>query len=504
MTKRANWAGLLISLLGVLAAWLVSSRIYEDIPHLEDEIAYVWQARVFASGQITLPAVEFDQEFLVPFVVNHNGLRFGKYPPGWPLVLALGILLGLRSLVNPLLAGISIWLTYRLGQRLFGPLVGLLAALLTLTSPFFLLNSGSLLSHPLGLALALGFSLTWLSAFDQKNTQPQNWLAVLAAACLGFLALTRPMTAIGIGLPYGVHAAWILLRGSRSERQRVLLFGLSALIFSSTLFVWQYLVTGDPLLNPYTLWWPYDIIGFGPGHGVSPNGHTLAAALRNTEFSLMVGWFDLFGWGGLSWLLLPFGAWAARRSGPAWLSGLIYPALVFVYLAYWVGSWLYGPRYFYEGLAGLAIFSAAGAAWLAGWLNPPQTAALAGSGRRVRALGVTALLAGLIGFNLLFYLPVRLASMTNLYGINQAVLAPFQTPVFQNLGPALILVESPRWMGYAGLLELQAPDLSSPLIFAWSSGPKLDAVMAAHFKGQRRVFTYTAGQPDSLKELIIP
>ena len=501
MMRRTNGIGLLLALLAIVAAWLVSSRVYEGVPHLEDEVAYVWQAQVFASGHITLPAVEFDQEFLVPFVVTHNGVRFGKYPPGWPLVLALGVLTGMRSLVNPLLAGLSVWLTYCLGKRLFSPRVGLLAAALTLTSPFFLLNSASLLSHPLGLALALGFSLAWINAFDQNNSPRQKWLAVFAAAaCLGFLALTRPMTAVGIALPYGLHAAWILLRGSRSDKVRVLVFGLTALLISSSLFGWQYLVTGDPLLNPYTLWWPYDIIGFGPGHGVNPSGHTLQSGIENTLFSLTVGWYDLFGWGSLSWILLPFGMWAARRNGPAWLSGAIYPALVFVYLAYWVGSWLYGPRYFYEGLAGLAIFTAAGAEWLAGW-----TAGLAPNpGLRARALGVTALLTGLIGFNLLFYLPVRLASMTDLYGINQGLLAPFQTSEAQKLTPALILVESPRWMGYAGLLELQSPDLSSPFIFAWSSGPVIDARMAARFKDQRRIFTYIAGQPESLKELILP
>jgi hypothetical protein len=63
------------------------------------------------------------------------------------------------------LAGLGIWLTYRLGRRFFSPAVGLLAAGLTLSSPFFLLNSGSLLSHPLGMVLAAAFALAWLELF---------------------------------------------------------------------------------------------------------------------------------------------------------------------------------------------------------------------------------------------------------------------------------------------------------------------------------------------------
>jgi len=39
---------------------------------------------------------------------------------------------------------------------------------------------------------------------------------------------------------------------------------------------------------------------------------------------------------------------------------LVFPSLVVVYLAYWIGSSLFGPRYFYEGLYSLTVFSAAG------------------------------------------------------------------------------------------------------------------------------------------------
>jgi 4-amino-4-deoxy-L-arabinose transferase-like glycosyltransferase len=107
--------------------------------------------------------------FLVPFVVDYEGQRFGKYPLGWPAMLALGIALGARSLVNPLLAGLGVWLTYRLGKRTLGETVGLLAAGLTLTSPFFLLNSGSLLS-PFGLVTAAFALAGWMPGTPDCGT----------------------------------------------------------------------------------------------------------------------------------------------------------------------------------------------------------------------------------------------------------------------------------------------------------------------------------------------
>ena len=52
------------------------------MPHLEDEIAYVWQAQALAGGAIKLPSPPEPKSFLVPFVVDYDGFRFGKYPPG--------------------------------------------------------------------------------------------------------------------------------------------------------------------------------------------------------------------------------------------------------------------------------------------------------------------------------------------------------------------------------------------------------------------------------------
>ena len=101
--RKAEWIALFISLAGVAAAYLVAVRVFEAVPHVEDEMAYVWQAKVLAHGQMTAPTPPEPQSMYVPFVVDANGHRSAKYPPGWPMVLALGILLGIRTWVNPLL-----------------------------------------------------------------------------------------------------------------------------------------------------------------------------------------------------------------------------------------------------------------------------------------------------------------------------------------------------------------------------------------------------------------
>ncbi|MGD8750859.1 MAG: glycosyltransferase family 39 protein, partial [Anaerolineales bacterium] len=287
---RADRIALLLSLFAVGISILVSARIFERMPHLEDEFAYVWQAEVIAEGHLTIPSPPHPKSFLVPFVVDENGRRFGKYPLGWPVVLSFGVQLGMRHLVNSLLAGLAVWLTYRLGKKALGETVGLLAALLTLSSPFFLMNSGSLLSHPWGLFLSAAFVVAWLDSTSERDSPPK-WLTTLTAGLtLGVLALSRPFTMLGIALPFSIHGLVLLVRADRSIRRRVLYIGVIALVISSIHFLWQYALTGDALLNPYTLWWDYDKVGFGPGHGVTEVGHNLSLARINTKFSLQVGY----------------------------------------------------------------------------------------------------------------------------------------------------------------------------------------------------------------------
>jgi hypothetical protein len=504
MTRRiklplADLLALLLSLTAVFASYLIADRIYQRLPHIEDEMAYVWQAEVAAHGQLTIPSPPEPGRFMVPFVVDYHSQRFGKYPPGWPALLAFGVLLGARVWVNPLLAGLAVWLTYRLGQKLLGEAAGLLAALLTLISPFFLVNSGSLLSHPWALVLGLAFTLAWLDTFDLSPSGSTDqaatvlkWLTVpVAGFSLGVLALTRPLTAVGLALPFGLHGLFLLWRGDGAVRRRVLTVGALALGVAALLFAWQFAVTGDPLRNPYTLWWKYDKIGFGPGHGNMPGGHNLHYAWINLKSSLRSGWRDLFGWGNLSWLFLPAGLWAIRKNRGMYLVASIPLALVLVYLTYWIGSSLFGPRYYFEGLPGLTLTTAAGIMWLLDWPRRYEN-----NWRLMRSFVTLMLSLSLAGYNLVGFLPQRLESMYGLYGVLRARMQPFLTQQAQELTPAVVIVHiESKWTDYGTLLDLENPWLTSPFIFALGGDKKTTAVLAADFP-ERTIINYYTKQPE--------
>jgi 4-amino-4-deoxy-L-arabinose transferase-like glycosyltransferase len=506
MTRSSQIAALL-SFAAVFITYWVSEQAYERLPHLEDEIAYVWQAQVLAKGEIAIPSPPHAESFYVPFVVDYHGLRFSKYPPGWPMILALGMVIGVSAWVNPILAGLNLWLTFRLGQRIFDERTALLAAFLMLTSPFFLLVSGSLLSHSWSLFLCLALTSAWLDLFirhgDLSNpaTQAQNpkhtvhvlIKVFVAGLCMGALALTRPLTAVAVGLPFLIHGLTLLYLADWNIRRKVLTIGFITAAVSAILPVWQFELTGDPFINLYTLWYPYDKLGFGSDIGTQSTGHNLFWSLNNFVLSAVAGSRDLFGWAGLSWLFIPVGLWAARRKASIKLLVGVSFGLVLAYTIYWISPNRFGPRYYYESIFCLCLLTAAGIAWC---MDASNRATASGTLRT----GLLLLVIALIGYNLFVYIPGRFETMRDVYGISRAQQAPFLTPEIQKLAPVLVIVHTENWSDYAGLLPLEDPWLTSPFIFAHQPDRMVDTIDPQDFPDRKIVHYY----PDTMEVTLAP
>jgi len=289
-------------------------------------------------------------------------------------------------------------------------------------------------------------------------------------------------------LPFFVWGLVLFWRGGARPRWTLIVMGAIAVLVGALLLVWQFAVTGNALTDPYTLWWSFDRLGFGPGIGTDPGGHTFVRGLIDAQTMLKAAAGDLFGWGHLSWLFLPFGIWAIRKNRPAWLVASVFPSLVLVYMIYWAEVVRYGPRYYYEGLYSVTLISAAGILWLAERLR-------ARVGRTAGAVVIALVTGGLIFYNFSTYLPARLDLIYGLYGIHRVQLDPFLTPEARAQTPALVIVHQQNsWTDYAGLLELEDPWLTSPFIFAWSISPEVDAQTAADYP-DRRIIQYYPNQP---------
>ncbi|MBV8718722.1 MAG: hypothetical protein JOZ65_26960 [Chloroflexi bacterium] len=471
------WVERLIGL-GALGLWLVSAalvsvREFQQLPHILDAVSYTFQAGLFASGQLALPAPPQLDAFRGPFTVLWQGHLFSQYPPGAPAVYALGKTIGLEWLVGPLACSVLIGATAWTARTLFGLAEALTVLAAGVISPFVLFQAGSYLSHP----VAAGLLALALAAFVAgERTTHARWYAV-CGALLGAAFVAREVASVLFALPFGVR---LLAKHRWNALASVVAFGLP---FVVAYLVYNLRQTGNPLVLPRMLFDASDHFGFGDGIGFHTR-HTLAAGLANTDELLTILQFDAFGWPPLvlfGLIGVPFLLGRPPRSqagyggvrveqadtGRAWdwlaLGGFF--AFVLAYVGYFYHGVALGPRYYFEAMPWLLLLAARGASALASlarsWLAP-------------------VVLLGLLCLNTFaFYLPAELARREDMSGLPGAppLVLEFVEPTL--FGPRLsgvpdnaLVLASDWWIYNTALAPLNCPRLPDcPVLFALATTP---------------------------------
>lgn len=155
------------------------------------------------------------------------------YAPGLPLLMAAATVLGACGpfLVVPLLAGLTVWLTFLLGRRMAGPWAGFLAAIFAATSPVVVFQSMWPMSDIPVAALWTGAVLAALGDRRRSALAAGSW----TAAAL----LVRPNLPL-IPLVLFAH----LVRSSRGSERWIRL----------ALFCAPVAVAGTAIAVLYTAW----------------------------------------------------------------------------------------------------------------------------------------------------------------------------------------------------------------------------------------------------------
>lgn len=385
--RHARLAVLLAALVGVVLARVLERVALGDMPHVMDEIAYTFQAKLFAAGKLRAPEALPRAAFTTWFLED-RGSRYGIFPPGWPAVLAIGEKLGLAAWVNPLLHGVTVLLVGRAGRRAGGSLVAVVAAVLYATSPQAVLLAASRMSHAL-VACAAAVILVFVAELvilAEGEEPPHPRLAAAAGLALGVAAATRPLCGtilgafLGLGLLLAARAQVLPLR---ALLVRTLTAGLATLPPALGLLAFNHALTGSALRFPQMAYFdehlaPADLpffqyrkgcnaLGLGAGHGcdltVHDARHTLANALSNLGDNMT------------AWLLLACGpllvvglASALARKETRRRAGLfvLVPALsVVLYALYWHGGTCFGARFYQSALPAMMVVVALGAVALA-------------------------------------------------------------------------------------------------------------------------------------------
>ena len=383
---------------------LFSALVFERVPHVNDEIAYLFQARLYQSGRLYAPSPCAREFFDFPHIIN-NGKWYSIYPPGYPLLLVPGLLVHAPWLLNPVLAALAIVLIFLLGKEIYGREVGRLAALLAAVSPWFLLMSSTLMSH----TSSLFFNTLFLLLLFRFLRRPSPGLGLAAGASWGIAFLIRPLNALFFSLVFLVYFALRLLRRpADGARRKAIALPVAALVSIGILLLYNELTTGSPFQMGYLeRYGPSYSVVFGRAATMDSDFTPLAGAIQMTE-NLRALNSDLFGWPLSSFLaMLPL-LWLTRlnpgdrKRDLLLLSGI--GCLVVAFSFFWGAFVFIGARMLFDALPLFLLLSARGIVEIPGLVGRIAPGLPGSAVKKTAAL----ILSGLAAYAFALYLPHRL------------------------------------------------------------------------------------------------
>lgn len=444
------------------AAAAASWFVYRSYPLSMDEYAPWLQAKAFAAGHLTGQIPPALLARFVPFFrdyfldVSRDGRIVEAYWPGFALLLAPFMRLGVPWLLNPLIGAASLALLWHLARRLLGERAAAWVLLLTLASPAFLANAISFYS----MSAHLLFSLLFAALLIDGPTPGRAFLAGL----VGSFALT-----LHNPFPHALFAApWFLWMARQPRRRHLaaLLLGYVPLGLLLGVGWWQLrasILSSNPL---------------GGGHSVPLS--TMVAHAFEMAFALpsapqlwarLAGFVKLVLWASPGLLALAcIGAAAVLRDPkpertPLRLLTLSGVATLGAYLLVpWDQGHGWGYRYFHSAWGVLPILA-----------SVPMLAKAPGADRALRAVLGAALASVVLST------PLRLHQMSRFIGRHLA-----QLP---SAPPTRFSVTFVRpWRGFYTIdMVHNDPFLDSDRWMLYSHGDAEDALFARRLSASARV-----------------
>jgi hypothetical protein len=356
---------------------LVSWFVFDHIPHVQDTVAQLFQAKLFAAGRLYLPSPPLPQFFDLMHVIN-DGRWYSQYPPGHPLLLMLGVLVRAPWIINPLLGTMTVVTIYHLGREVYDEPTARLATLLACLSPFLIFMSSEFMNHSSALLFTSLFLLFFARSvrspqFAVRSSQSPVLSSLLAGLCLGMVVLIRPFTALLIAVPFVVAAlvmlsrspqpAFIVHRSSFRAPQSVvrwLLMLLGGALMFGVLLLYNYLTNGNAFKLGYTAEYGASHT-VGLGQGAFGEVLTLPKAFLETNLDLnaLNRYLFEFPIPSLLFIAVLF-AFGRRRKWDFLLLSTIVMLVGGYFFYFWHSTVLFGPRWEYESFAALVLLSARG------------------------------------------------------------------------------------------------------------------------------------------------
>ncbi len=356
-------------------------------PRIIDATMYFLQGRALSHGAFTWPLGEPSEAVRGRFLYAHAGRIGGIFPPGYPLLLALGFRLGAPLVIGPFTAIALVLMTYLLARSLARELaereaIARTAALLSVVCAALRYHTADTMAHgvsALEITVALFLaSEAWralTTARSPADVRGGRLLLAGAGLALGLLAATRPVSAIGATVAV-VALAWSAQDTVRARLGSVVAIALASLPGLALLLGAQHAVTGQWLQSSQRAYYatsdgPPGCFRYGFGAGIGclgehgdyvkdrlPHGYTPLAALLVTLRRLHLHLRDVLSFEPLALLVLvPFVPLArrrvagVRRFGPLQAAGLLLLVHVLAYAPfYFDGDYPGGGARFFADL----------------------------------------------------------------------------------------------------------------------------------------------------------
>jgi hypothetical protein len=256
-------------------------------PRIIDATSYWLEARTLAHGAFTFSVPEPTAAFRGRFLLaSHDGGELGViFPPGYPLLLSLGMRLGAPLVVGPVLGALLVLATYGLARAAGQERrVAWVAASLSVLCGALRYHTADTMSH--GLATLLGCTALYCALRRELRYGP-----LLGGLCLGWLVATRPVSAL-------VTLLLVAVALGKSARGFVLL-ALGMVPGVALLLLYQRALTGSYFSSTQLAYYavadaPAGCFRYGFGAGIGcrfehgdyvahflPEGYGIVPALRN-------------------------------------------------------------------------------------------------------------------------------------------------------------------------------------------------------------------------------
>ncbi len=449
---------------------LLNVTSYQRMPHLADEVTYLYQGRYFAQGRLSMPAPPVAEAFDLDLMTFETDRWYAPTAPGWPLLLSLGVWVGVPWLVNPLLGGINVILAFVLVRALYHERIARLVVLLLAVSPWNLFMAMSFMPHTSTLTFALVAAVGVVRA-RETGRSVWGWIGGLG---IGYCSLIRPLDGVILALLLGLWAAgW---GGQRLKALALTGLVLCAVAGGAIQLSYNAKMTGDPMVFPIQAYTDRhygpgtNALGFGPNRGLGwpldpYPGHGWRDVVVNTHLNSFSVNVELLGWAAGS-LLFPVVAvlsGAKSRGDRGMLLALI--VLIAGYSLVWYsGGPDFGARYWFLGLVPLLALTARGAEWLGRQLE--QHAGMPTGWGRTRVL--TAVFAACT-IAVVNYIPWRAVDKYFHYLRMRPDVADLERR--HDFGKSLILVHGERFPDYSAAAVFNPMDHGSPRpLYVWDRG----------------------------------